>query len=128
VGPYSFHLYGISKTSKHKEAAAKVIEVLSSDEVHQTMVRSTGRVSALKDPGLQQAYGADNPLLKGKNIQAMFKSTYSPGLQFSKYSGEASTIMEAEYKNFLNNKYDVNTALRNAEEKINQAITQASNK
>ncbi|WP_218096055.1 ABC transporter substrate-binding protein [Paenibacillus solanacearum] len=124
AGPYSFHLYGISKTSKHKEAAAKVIELLSSDEVHMSMVRSTGRVSALKDPKFQQAYGADNPILKGKNIQAMFKSTYTPGLQFSKYSGNASTIMEAEYKNFLNNKYDVNTALRTAEEKINQTIAQ----
>ncbi|CAG7627003.1 ABC transporter substrate-binding protein [Paenibacillus allorhizosphaerae] len=127
-GMYDLHLIGISKTSKYKDAALKVMEVLLSDEVQTASVRSTGRLSPLKDPKFKEAYGADMPLLKGKHIQSIFKSSSAKGTTYSKHYLEARKLVDAEYKNFLAGKNDVNTALRTAEEKISQYVAQQDKK
>lgn len=121
-GMFDLHIMAVSKTSKYKEEAAKVLEVLFSDDVQMIATKKTGRVSALKDPKFQQAYGADMPLLKGKNIQSIFKSKPAPAPRLSTYYSKASGIMTTKFQDYADGKKDVNTALREAEEEINKYI------
>ncbi|CAG7607148.1 hypothetical protein PAESOLCIP111_00928 [Paenibacillus solanacearum] len=68
------------------------------------------------------------PLLQGKRIQSIFKSSSAKGTTYSKYDLEARKLVDAEYKNDLAGKNDVNTALRTAEEKISQYVAQQEKK
>ena len=121
-GMYDLHVMAVPKTSKYKEEAFKVIEVLMSDEVQMESVKVTGRVSPLKDQKFKDNFGADLAGLKGKNIQAIFKSKPADAPEFSRFYSDANAVVLNEYKELLAGKKDVNTALRDAEEKINQAI------
>ncbi|WP_158301943.1 ABC transporter substrate-binding protein [Paenibacillus mesophilus] len=121
-GMYDLHVIAVPKTSKYKEEAFKVIEVLMSDEVQMESVRVTGRVSPLKDQKFKDNFGADQAGLKGKNTQAIFKSKPADAPEFSRFYRDANAIVLNEYKEFLAGKKDVNSALRDAEEKVNQAI------
>lgn len=121
-GMYDLHVMAVPKTSKYKDDAFKVIEVLMSDEVQLQSVKVTGRVSPLKDQKYKDNFGADQAGLKGKNIQAIFKSKPADAPEFSRFYSDANAIVLSEYKEVLAGTKDVNTALRGAEEKINQAI------
>ncbi|TNJ63747.1 extracellular solute-binding protein [Paenibacillus hemerocallicola] len=121
-GMYDLHVMAVPKTSKHKDDAFKVVEVLMSDDVQMESVKVTGRVSPLKDQKLKDNFGADQAGLKGKNIQAIFKSKPADAPEFSRFYTDANAVVLAEYKELLAGKKDVNSALRDAEEKINQAI------
>jgi multiple sugar transport system substrate-binding protein len=117
-GMYDLHIMSVTKTSKHKDEAMKVLEVLFSDEVQMIAAQKTGRVSPLKDPKYQQAYGSEMPVLKGKNIQSIFKSKPAPAPRLSAYYSKASSIMSGKFQEYADGKKDVNTALREAEEEI----------
>ncbi|MBD2862984.1 ABC transporter substrate-binding protein [Paenibacillus oceani] len=121
-GMYDLHVMAVPKTSKLKDDAFKVIEVLMSDEVQLDSVKVTGRVSPLKDQKFKDNYGVDQPGLKGKNVKAIFKSKPAEAPEFSRFYSDANAVVTAEYKDYLAGKKDVNSALRDAEEKINQAI------
>jgi ABC-type glycerol-3-phosphate transport system substrate-binding protein len=115
-GMFDLHIMSVSKTSKYKDEAMKVLEVLFSDEVQMIATKKTGRVSPLKDPKFQQAYGSEMPLLKGKNIQSIFKSKPAPAPRLSTYYSKASSIMVSKFQEYADGKKDINTALRETEE------------
>ena len=117
-GMYDLHIMSVSKTSKYKDETIKVLEVLFSDETQMIATRRTGRVSPLKDPKFQQAYGADMPILKGKHLEAIFKSKPAPAPRLSTHYSKASSIMRTHFQNYVDGKTDLNTALRSAEEEI----------
>ncbi|CAG7621985.1 hypothetical protein PAESOLCIP111_02380 [Paenibacillus solanacearum] len=121
-GMYDLHVMTISKTTKYPDEAMKVLEVLFSDEVQSLSVRSTGRVSPLKDPKFKNEFGADMPVLKGKNIKSIFKSSPASAPPFSIYYTKARDIFSGKFTEYLDGKKDVNTALREAEEQITQYI------
>ena len=121
-GMYDLHLLIPMKMSKHKDDQMRVLEVMFSDEVQTMMTRKTARISTLKDPKYVQEYAKDIPELKEKRIESIFKSKPAPAQAFSKHFSKASTALTAEYVEFVNGKIDINTALRNAEEKITQII------
>jgi multiple sugar transport system substrate-binding protein len=122
-GMYDLHVAIPLKTSKHRDDQLRVMEVLFSDEVQTAMVKKTARVSVMKDPKYAQMFGQDIPELKGKNIAGIFKSKPAPAPAFSIFETKASSLLNAEYVNVMNNKKDINTALRDAEENINQHIS-----
>jgi len=121
-GMFDMHVLTILKTSKYPDEAAKVMDVFFSDEVQMLSTKMTGRVSPLKDPKFNEAFGLDMPILKGKRIQSIFKSIPAPAPPFSKYYPKARDIMSDEFKQFLSGGKDMNTALRDAEMRINQYI------
>jgi len=118
AGMYDLHIMSISKTSKYKEEAMKVLEVLFSDDVQMIATKKTGRVSLLKDPKFQQAYGADMPILKGKHLEGIFKSKPAPAPRLSTYYSKAAGILETHFRQYVDGTVDENTALRDAEEEI----------
>lgn len=120
-GMYDLNVVMMSSTSKHKDDAMKAIEVFLSDEV-QTISSSMGKLSALTNPEVRKAFGSGIPGLKGKNLQGIFKSSPAAAPPFSIYHGKGNEILKRTFLDYIGDKKDVNTALRDAEEEINQYI------
>ncbi|CAG7636973.1 ABC transporter substrate-binding protein [Paenibacillus allorhizosphaerae] len=112
----------VAKTSKHKDAAMQVLEVLTSNEVMLQMAKNTAKLPPLKNPEMKKALGENMPFLKGKSIVSVFKSRPAPNPSFTKYDTEAQKWLEASFWDYIRDKKDINTALRDAEEQINQII------
>jgi multiple sugar transport system substrate-binding protein len=127
AGSVDTHAMIISKSSKHKEAAMQVLDVLTSDEV-QTISAKRGRLTTLKNEQVRTALGADIPFIKGKNIQGVLKGKYAPAPAVSPYRFDARAINNKYYDEYLAGKIDVNTALRQADDEINQMIKSKSAK
>lgn len=124
AGMVDEHVAFVTKTSKHKDAAFKVIEVLTSDEVQKKMTRASGKMSVLKDPVIKKEQGADMPVLKGKHMEAIYKGKYIPAYISSNKYKDAGKILGDEVKKFMAGEQDVNTTLRVAEEGIQKHIQQ----
>jgi multiple sugar transport system substrate-binding protein len=122
-GKVDSHNLAIAKTTKHKEDAIKVLEVVTSDEVQLMNVRKTARMSPLKTTEVQKQYGADLAYLKGKNLQAIFKSKIVAAPDYTPYEIDGKKIAQAVFRDYLAGKIDLNTALRQADEQINQMIS-----
>ncbi|MCZ8511646.1 extracellular solute-binding protein [Paenibacillus filicis] len=121
-GKVDSHNIMIAKTSKHQDDAMKVIEVVTSDDVQLLSARKTARMSPLNNDEMKKQFGADVPYLKGKNVQALFKSTVSPTPIYSIYETDGKRIGQQKFRDFLADKIDMNTALRQADEEINKKI------
>ncbi|MDB5084117.1 MAG: transporter substrate-binding protein [Bacilli bacterium] len=121
-GKVDSHVLTISKGSKHTDEAMKVLQVVTSDEVQLLSVRKTARVSPLKNTEMQKEFGADMPVLKGKNIQGIFKSKVVAPPVYSAYESDAHAIEKQAFQDYLAGKVDVNTALKQAEDGINKML------
>ncbi|CAG7629896.1 extracellular solute-binding protein [Paenibacillus allorhizosphaerae] len=114
------HMLVITSASQHKEEAFQAITAILSDE-NQVRAARMGRLSSLNDPKYKQLFGADVPGLAGKNIKGALSIKSASILPSNKYTdiagAEIGNIMSA----ILQGK-DVNTALREAEERANQKI------
>ncbi|WP_028551600.1 ABC transporter substrate-binding protein [Paenibacillus sp. UNC451MF] len=127
-GMVDFAVIGATKTSKNKDAAMKVIEVFTSDEVQLLASRKRPVPSPLVNPEMKTQFAADIPYAQGKNIPAFFKSTPAPAPRFSDYYTNGRDILNKYYDDFVLGKKDMNTALREAEEELNQKIGELSKK
>ncbi|CAG7622455.1 hypothetical protein PAESOLCIP111_02428 [Paenibacillus solanacearum] len=127
-GMYDLHLLMVSKTSKHKDDAMKVMDVFFSDEVQTLSTSATGRISALTNPAVNKAFGAKMDILKGKNVASLFKSTPAYAPPFSIYHSKGNEVLKKAFADVVADKVDVNTALRSAEEEISKYISSQANK
>lgn len=113
----------ITKTSKHKEQAMQVIQMVTSREQQIELSRHS-RVTILNDPEIQKQFGANNPSLKNKNTAAIFKYPSSP----TPPPHIADKVVQAEIrairKEMAINKKDINTALREAQERADKKIAE----
>jgi multiple sugar transport system substrate-binding protein len=114
-----FHLMAVSKTSDHKEAADRVMLSLTSDE-GQLALTKTGRFTILRDRKIRESFGADTGFFQGKKLEEALKISPSPVPDYSLYN--VNDYINEAVKDIALNGADVNTALRQAEEKANQAI------
>jgi multiple sugar transport system substrate-binding protein len=122
------HEIMVSSASKHKDAALRVAEVLTSDEVQLISARQTGRVSALVNKQIEEQFGADMPFTKGKKIASIFKSKSAPTPYQSIYDAGIKTIINKAYPQYRDGNIDVNTFLSQIEEQSNQLIAGANTK
>ncbi|RKN84594.1 ABC transporter substrate-binding protein [Paenibacillus ginsengarvi] len=111
----------ISSASKHKEQAFQVISYLVGEEV-QKLQNKGGEVPVLRESeGIRKDFGTDLSFLKGKHTDALFM--LPQGLhQHTKYDQKARSIINAAAEETATKGVDVNTSLRNAQEKLNQYI------
>jgi multiple sugar transport system substrate-binding protein len=121
-GKLDSHNIIVSKTTKFPEAAMNVIEVVTSDEVQLLSARKTARMSPLAGEEPKKQFGADVPYLKGKHVQALFKSAVSPSPAYSIYETDGKKIGQQAFRDYAADKVDLNTALRQADEEINKVI------
>ncbi|ULL18101.1 extracellular solute-binding protein [Paenibacillus sp. H1-7] len=124
AGMVDEHVAFVSKTSKHKDEAFKVIEILTSDEIQKKLTRASGKLSVLKDNGIRRELGADMPVLQGKNLDAIFKGTYIPAYTATSKYPDAGKILSEQVTKYLKNEQDVNTTLRMADEGLQNHIRQ----
>jgi multiple sugar transport system substrate-binding protein len=116
------HAMGISPTSANKNAAFKIIEVITSDEVQMDMSRR-GKFPILSDPKFSSAFGADMDFMKDKNIAAIYKTKPAKSFTPTEYDSLAMKAMNTAISNIVKGT-DLNTALREAEESINKQISE----
>jgi multiple sugar transport system substrate-binding protein len=121
------HLLMIADSSKHKDLAFQIAAYLTDREA-QLSATQNGRMSALKDKEFKQAFGANLSVLKGKHVDGMFKTVPAEFVQPTQYDNEAKSAINATIKAIQNNKVDINTALRQAEETVNKQIATEQSK
>ncbi|WP_282942923.1 extracellular solute-binding protein [Paenibacillus sp. RC67] len=120
MGP-DLHIMVPTKTSKHQDDVFNVIATVTSDEVQMDMTKQ-GKMSIMKDEKYKTAFGQELPYLKNKNIASVFKSSVAKPYQPSLFDTQAMTIIQEELRNMFQKGKDANSALRDAEEKINMDI------
>lgn len=111
----------VSKVSRHPVQAMQVINVVTSDEVQLTATKM-GQMSTLLNPEMKLRFGEEMPQLKGKSIQSIFKSNPAPFPKFSRYNRQAQPLLVENLNKVIAGAMDINTALRDAEERINQLL------
>lgn len=117
----------VTSTSKYKDQAFQVVSLLVSDEV-QKLANKRSQISVLKKTeDIKKEFGSDLAFLNGKNTNALFK--LQPGVHdHTKFDGKGrGFIVEAANEMVLKGT-DVNTALRNAQDKLNKYIMEQTGK
>lgn len=120
-GNASVNIMTITQQSKHKEQALQVIAAATSDEVQLESSRQ-GRISPLLKPEIQAEFGKNLDILKGKNIQSIFKSKPVPYPNSSPYRSKSEAIAKKYFNDYLAGTIDINTALTRGEEEINKML------
>jgi multiple sugar transport system substrate-binding protein len=115
------HAMMLTSTSKHKEDAFLVAATFASEEVQMSLSRH-GRFSILNDQKIRDAFGLDVPFLKGKNVQAIYKTKPAKSFVPTEYDSLSMSAMNTALDEVVKGLKDINTALRDAEQKINKQI------
>ncbi|MEF3312050.1 extracellular solute-binding protein [Paenibacillus sp. GYB004] len=110
-----------TKPSKYKDDVAKVIDLMSSEEV-QLALSQKGRLSPLRSEKVKDALGSENPALKNKDLPSIFKSKPVPYPVASIYRSKAESAAVTIFRQYLNGGMDVNTALKQTEEAVNKLV------
>jgi multiple sugar transport system substrate-binding protein len=116
--------YALSATSKHRDEAFLAMAEMLSDEVQ--MARSKiGNPTVLKSQAIRDAFGTENPDLKGKNVKALIPPKYADPTVYTKHNTKVVVPLVGAYRSVILGQKDLNTALREAEEKANKDIEAA---
>jgi multiple sugar transport system substrate-binding protein len=114
----------ITANSEHKDAAALVLSVLLSEGLQQNFAKN-GRISVLKNDQLRSVFGQNLSYLKGKNINAIFKSNPAANFPPTEFDVPARAIMNSDTaKAVFMDHVDINTALQQADEAINKIVAE----
>jgi multiple sugar transport system substrate-binding protein len=119
--------WSITQQSKHKDEAFQVIMQMLSDEVQMVDSRN-GMPTTLNNKAIQDALGKDHPDVKSKNMNAVNfypPAPIPPRREAGKTDISESTqalIMSEQMQKVARNQADVNTSLREADERIRKAI------
>ncbi|CAG7618855.1 hypothetical protein PAESOLCIP111_02155 [Paenibacillus solanacearum] len=120
MGP-DMHIMVPTNTSQHKDDVYRVIMTAISDEVQLDMA-GQGKTSVMKDEKYKTAFGKDLAFLKGKNIAAPFKTAKAKPYTPTLHDTIAMSAIQTQLREMFTKGKDVNSALRDAEEKINKDI------
>lgn len=123
VGPQSYPTYFyVTKTSKHKEDAFDAIAYMTSAEFQSHLARK-GMLPILKDKVAGMAeFGQEVPQLKNRNVKALMPDKFAPSAltksEIVKAQSPGHTAYFDAYQNVVLGTKDINTALREAGEKL----------
>jgi multiple sugar transport system substrate-binding protein len=113
----------ITKASKHKEQAMQVINMMVSREM-QILQSRHSRVTILNDDEVKKQFGANTPSLKSKNTAAVFKNPSVPTPPPHIADKEVQTVIRNIRKEMAIGKKDINTVLREGQEKADKKIAE----
>jgi multiple sugar transport system substrate-binding protein len=118
------HEMGILKTSKHPDDAMKVIEVFLSDENQKLFASKYAMLSPMKGNQFTDVYAKEIPELQNKRLSSIFKSHPAkfPEFGLGQTFDASRAILRNHIFDVLDHKTDTNTALKAAEEEINQLL------
>ncbi len=123
TGYVDTNILAVTKTSKNRDQAMLALRPFLTSIDAQKSLTGAGQKSPLKDPQVNKNFGADIPELKGKNLSVVSKGTQVPAAAFSQYESEAYALTRASFLEYYKGK-DLNTALREATEKIDKKIAE----
>lgn len=117
----------ITKQSKHKDEAFKVIMEMLSDEVQMKDSRN-GFLPTVANKGMMDVLGQDSAAYKGKNMKAVgyyelapLRPTRAKGMTVIE-TNTADALMRDAFLNSALGKDDVNTALRKADDLLRKQV------
>lgn len=117
-----FHMAVVNQASPNREAAYQVVLSLISDEVQSGLSR-VGRISPLVDENIRGQFASESNIFDGKNVQAIFGVQAASMPDISKFNSQIERLLHNEtMKAIMVDNVDINTALRQAEEKANREI------
>jgi multiple sugar transport system substrate-binding protein len=116
----------VSQVSKYKQQAAAAVSYLATSDEFHLLLAKNGKlppvnIDSANDP-LAKQFGSDVPLLKGKNVPAIFQYKSAPLPYITEYDKIAATELNKAEAPAVNGTQDINTALRNVEEAANKLI------
>lgn len=122
-----FHLLMVAPSSQNKDAAYRVLQAMQTSEA-QTMINKFGRMTVLKDPAIKKDYASDLKIFEGKNLAGIFSVQPAPVPRGSMYDSKIYSFLNEANRDMILNGKDMNTALREAEEKANKYIEEEKQK
>lgn len=124
IGPQTYPVYYyVSSISKHKEQAFEVTAYMTSKEF-QTHLAERGALPILDDLSIMGQYGKSLPYMADKNIRALLPNQFASPAYKGKYQSVALTQITEAIRRLLLQETDINTALREADEKVNNLIAE----
>lgn len=117
----------IPVTSTHKEMAFQVAAYVTSEEFQKHLARR-GYSPALQGADIWSEYGKDLPYMHNKHLKAMIPDQPAPIAPLSKYQAFASAEFPQIFQDIATNAKDINTALREADERMNKKIAEQMSK
>jgi multiple sugar transport system substrate-binding protein len=115
----SAFMLSVTSFTEHKKEAFQVIATALSEDVQRKLAEN---VVVPVRIGVDDAFGKNSTILQGKNISAAFALKAGLGHSPSVYTAKSNTFTMEAFNEVVSGKKDVNTALREAEEKINTLI------
>ena len=114
----------ITNLSKNRDAAFQVLTFLTSEEYQTWAARTIGFVPSLQNAKpIMDQFGKDIPGFEGKNTNALLFETYAEMQQNSPYYSIGVTETNKAINEHLAGK-DLNTALREASERMDIAVAE----
>lgn len=117
-----FHMALVNRVSPNKEAAYQVVLSLISEEI-QTGLSRAGRLTPLASEEIRGLFGSETNIFEGKNLQGVFSIEPAPMPFIHKFNSQIEGVLNGEtVRSIVIDQVDINTALRQAEEKANNEI------
>lgn len=82
----------------------------------------------MKDAKFKNVFGENAPFLKGKNVQAVFKTDVAKPFQPTLYDNIATGELQNQLMLMVQTGKDANSAVRDAEEAVNKKIQETLHK
>jgi multiple sugar transport system substrate-binding protein len=115
--------FSIASSSKVKDAAFQVIALYYSDEVQTAISKDAALVVGSSVAAIQKQYGSNVASAQGKNVQADFEGKAAIKV-VEPFDYLATPFINQAFTDIADGKKDINTALREAEEKTNLKVAE----
>jgi multiple sugar transport system substrate-binding protein len=126
-GPQTYPTYfAVTSTSNFKDDAMEAIKYLTSEE-NQLRLSGEGNMPVLKSEKVQAAFGKQTSF-GNKNLKSVFYNKFAPISPKTEYDAIAEKIYRENIVKISLGEMDMNTFLREAEEKTNKAIAEEKSK
>ncbi|MEF3306510.1 ABC transporter substrate-binding protein [Paenibacillus sp. GYB003] len=124
----AYYLF-VTPSSKHQKEAFQVISAVLSKEAQLASSKKGSVVTPLVDKEVRDSFGKESEVLKGKNVQAIFKNRPVPiHSNPSKYDAIADAQLNSGALQLFGNAKDINTIIRETEEAINKKVAEQAGK
>ncbi|TMV47366.1 extracellular solute-binding protein [Paenibacillus mesophilus] len=114
--------YYISSSSKYKEQSFEIISYLTTEEFQTYQARKGYAPIVKNNAEIMKVVGQDTDVLKGKNVKALLPEKFASPVMLSQQSSAVETALWKALENIVQNKSDMNTALREAMEAGDKAL------
>ncbi|CAG7614185.1 ABC transporter substrate-binding protein [Paenibacillus allorhizosphaerae] len=124
----AYYLF-VTPQSKHQKEAFQVISAILSDDAQLSSSKQGRIVSPLINKEIRDKFGTESEVLKGKNVQAIFKHRPVPiHNNPTKFDATADAQLNSGALQLFGNTKDINTIIRETEEKTNQKVEELGTK